>query len=215
MVDHEQAMPPWLEANFAQYVGKTNADKCFAAFGRFIAAYALAEAGFHVAARHFSGVSDDKARIIFSGMRLLDLVGRLRDLVIGTSAAPLIDELKTQIDIIGTERDQFVHRIVAVQRGGLKVTNHLTAKSVSSVKPKIFSLSELEAMTRDCLAIFARLRVLSDHSGDLRLHGPWRYIRPSQGRPKNHKIRNHGVPKESPRQRRSSRASRSDQPEKA
>ncbi len=51
-----EPMPLWLGANFSEFVGKANADKCFAAFGRFIAAYALAEAGFHVAARHFSGL---------------------------------------------------------------------------------------------------------------------------------------------------------------
>jgi hypothetical protein len=42
----------------------------FAALGRFITQYAAAEAGVHLLCRHLSGLSDDKARALISGMRL-------------------------------------------------------------------------------------------------------------------------------------------------
>ena len=52
----------------------------FAELGRMIAAYARAEAGVHVLARHLSRVPDAKARAIFGRMRLPDLIEVIRQI---------------------------------------------------------------------------------------------------------------------------------------
>jgi hypothetical protein len=53
----------------------------FAALGRFIVSYAMAEHQVHLLARHLSRLSDAKGRIIFSSMRLSDLSERVRGLL--------------------------------------------------------------------------------------------------------------------------------------
>jgi hypothetical protein len=83
----------WFYANFARQQNKPEEDKFFAAFGRFIASYALAEAAFHIAARHFSGLPEGKARAILGGMRISDLIEKLRALIADEDASKLFDIL--------------------------------------------------------------------------------------------------------------------------
>lgn len=49
--------------------------------GRFIAAFAHAEGAVHLVARELSGLPGDRARILFGGMRLSDVVDRLRQFI--------------------------------------------------------------------------------------------------------------------------------------
>jgi hypothetical protein len=49
--------------------------------GRFIAAYSSAEAQIHVLARAYSKTDDDRARIMLGGLRLVDIIERLRALM--------------------------------------------------------------------------------------------------------------------------------------
>ena len=46
----------------------------FAALGQFIAAYAEAEAGIHLVIRSLSGMGEEKAREVFGGQRVVDMV---------------------------------------------------------------------------------------------------------------------------------------------
>jgi hypothetical protein len=48
------------------------------ALGRFITAYATAEAAVHILARKLSGLSDEKARAIFARMGMEDVMERAR-----------------------------------------------------------------------------------------------------------------------------------------
>ncbi|HEX7563032.1 MAG TPA: hypothetical protein VF396_07220, partial [Bradyrhizobium sp.] len=50
----------------------------YEALGRFVTTFATAEAAVHLLARHLSGLSDEKARIIFGGMRLPDISDIIR-----------------------------------------------------------------------------------------------------------------------------------------
>lgn len=86
-------LPLWFEANFAKQQQKSDEDRTFAAFGRFIASYALAEAGIHIAARFFSEMPDNKARIVFSGVRGKDVIACLRQFFVGSAT---LQTLKTE-----------------------------------------------------------------------------------------------------------------------
>lgn len=72
---------------FDQLVGATNVPPIesdtphFEAVGRFITSYAAAEGAVHMLARRLSGLSDEKARIIFGDMRLGDLSKRIRQMM--------------------------------------------------------------------------------------------------------------------------------------
>jgi hypothetical protein len=208
------APPPlWFRARLA---GTPKEElECYAAFGRFIAAYALAEAGVHIAARQFSGLPEDKARVIFGGMRLTDLAEKVRKLTARTPQFEEADVLLTQLDVISKERDKFVHRLVEYDsKDGFKVTNRLTVKAVENVDLRTFKIAEIKMMELDCKAIFFRFGILSNQLEETRLAGTevtlmglyasWRYTRPQQvhevkPRPANRQSRK--------RQRRASRAS--------
>jgi hypothetical protein len=181
----------------------------YAAFGRFVAAFALAEAGAHIAARYFSGLGEDAARVIFSGMRLSDLAEKLRKLTRKTGHFQEIDELLTHLDLISKERDKFVHRLVEYDRQtGFRVTNRLTVKSLDNVEQHTFTIEELKAMEDDCKAIFFRLGVSAKQLDEIRFAGSgltlgamymqWRYKPPSRAK--------------KPKQRRASPQSRRRQP---
>src|SRR5580704_12269480 len=51
----------------------------YEALGRFLASFANTEGILHAVARKLSGLSDEKARIVFAGMRLTDVTDRIRN----------------------------------------------------------------------------------------------------------------------------------------
>jgi hypothetical protein len=99
----------------------------FAALGRFIASYALAEQQVHLLARHLTRLTDAKARIVFSGMRLGELSERIRGLLKVTKATAKryneIDHCLQQLDLIAPQRNNLVHRFVRYSEGKIIVTN--------------------------------------------------------------------------------------------
>ena len=207
-----EPVPLWFQANFARQKAREAEDKYFASFGRFIAAYALAEASFHIAARHYSGLEEHRARAIFSGMRLPDLIERTRSLIADADQLISYDRIKDQFNYIGDERDQFVHRQITVDIDGhLKVTNLLTCKKITSAAPRHFSLDDMANMTLDCHAIFAQMVTLcgrlehfehvAAETSLLSAHASWRYKRPQPSDPTK---RTPSTRKEPQRQRRAS-----------
>ena len=182
-------VPLWLLANIVRERQKPDEDRIYAAFGRFVASYALAKSGLHIAARHFSGMPDDKAQIVFSGMRQADLIDKLRPLVSAEKAAEInavIDHLVCITEVI----NQFVHRITEYEHGkGLSVTNKLTCRSRPDAQPRLFSLKELEFLEYDCRVIFDRFILACDSAlrngvytgiSFVGLCGPWQYKPPQQ-----------------------------------
>lgn len=139
-------------------------DPYFAAFGRFIVSYASAEHEVHGLARRLSRVTDAKGRIIFSGMRLGDLVERVRGLLRVTNASTRIydevDACVRQLELIGDERNKLVHRFVMYHKQEIFVTNLPIAKSLDAAEAETFTLPDLENMDLDCLAIRLRLGFL-------------------------------------------------------
>jgi hypothetical protein len=162
-------------------------DPYFAALGRFIVSYASAEHEVHGLARRLSNVTDAKGRIIFSGMRLGDLAERVRGLLRVTKASNRIyDETGAciaQLNLIAGERNKLVHRFVMYRKHEILVTNVPIAKSMASAEIETFTLSDLESMDLDCLAIRLRLSRIRNRKSSANLsreliewiQRPWRY----------------------------------------
>jgi hypothetical protein len=215
----DDSVPLWFLANLARQRQKPHEDRAFAAFGRFIASYALAEAGLHIAVRFFSGMTDKKARKVFSGSRNKDIIIVLRHFVSETDKSTDIEDILSHLNKITEARNQFVHRLIVYDpQKGLCVTNHLTSETGEIQEPKIFIVSDLDAMAHDCRLMFGRLVLHCDKTEELKhvgeftllgLYAPWQYkpLPPdTPDQPNRHEQ------KSSKRPSRASRPSQSDQP---
>lgn len=178
----------------------------FEALGRFIVAYANAETAVHLLARRLSGLSDTKARAVFGGMRLTDVIDRLRAIARADKLdRTVLDEMEaclSQLNVIADKRHNMVHRNVTVSdHGQIQVTNLTTAKSLRNFQFEAFSLVDIERLRADCLAIHIRLLLIENDSPEDELpmsedvrtevYAPWRYI-PVEPAPQNkrrHKAR--------------------------
>jgi hypothetical protein len=165
----------------------------YEAFGRFLSSFASAEGAIHIIARKLTGLSDDRARIIFAGFRLADLIERIRGLIklerneqSKDEALTDIEECIEQLSHISTRRHNLVHRGVTYFAGTLISGNALIAKTLAAIEVEAISEEALIDMQLDCGAIFLRLTYAADlRSADqewlnaLRLR-PWRYKPPPQ-----------------------------------
>jgi len=194
----------------------------YEALGRFLAAFAIAESGVHIMARKLSGLSDDRARIIFAGFRLADLIERIRGLIQLERNSQSKDQSKDQTlkDIeecidqlfhISTRRHNLVHRGVTYFSGTFISGNALIAKTLTSIEMEAISEETLSDMHLDCGSIFLRLSYAADfRNADqvwvdaLRLR-PWRYKPPAPN--STNLLRREGSQSQK-RQPRGSRASR-------
>ncbi|MHC2538331.1 hypothetical protein [Bradyrhizobium diazoefficiens] len=191
----------------------------YEALGRFLAAFANAEGASHVLARKLSGLSDEKARLLFSGMRLSDIVERIRGLVHAERIAKigLPDEILTDIENcldqlgqISSRRHNLVHRGATYFSGALISANSMIAKTIASIETDIIEEKTLNDMQLDCGAIFLRfVYIAKDDSQDsewlsaLRLRS-WHY-KPSS---KNKNPKRPSEPTARSQQSHASRASR-------
>jgi hypothetical protein len=167
----------------------------FEAIGRFIVEYAAAEGAMHLIARKYSGMGEDKARIVFSGMRLGDITERIRGILktdkIEDGFQIEIDKCITQLDLISSERNKIVHRYTSYDKDHISVTNVMTAKSVASSERHIFRIEDLRNMTGDCSRIYLRMLIIVDNlmhhfataGAAIAVYGPWQYI-PARPTPK-------------------------------
>ena len=183
--------PPMLGFNALTAPGIPREDEpYFAALGRFIAAYAMAENQVHVLARRLTRLNDAKARIVFSGMRLGDLSERIRGLLrLNASSTRKYDEADVclrQLDFIATQRNNIVHRFVRYRQGKIEVTNLVIAKSIDAPETHTFAITDFEKMDSDCAAITLRLSAISPGKAHEKMkptikmwvHQPWRYKPP-------------------------------------
>jgi hypothetical protein len=168
---------------------KPTEDMFFAALRRLITEYALIEAAIHIIARYISALSEEDARIIFSGMRIKGVIERIRDL---SKSAPTefkneFETCMSQFNLIGEQRDKLVHRAINQIEDVLLVTNSLTAKTKALIATDKFKLDDLRNMQNDCLAIYLRLHYLTspelrgkDSSAEKFVYSAWRYKPPKQ-----------------------------------
>jgi hypothetical protein len=180
--------------NYAELLSKKEDEPYFAALGRFIVAYALAESSVHQLARKLSGLNDHKARVIFGGMRVVDIIDRIRRLLKlakrSKKTCDAIEDCFGQLDAIGKQRDKLVHRYVDYEANALSVTNYLTAKSILNVEKELFTMTDLETMESDCWLIYSKLthyrkgRKSSDPWRQKRIKRSWLYTSPKPNTPK-------------------------------
>jgi len=178
--DYVSALRPFLNP-----ITPPEDEPFFAALGRFIASYAIAEHQVHLLARHLTRLNDAKARIIFSGMRLNDLAERIRGLLRTTRATEKryneVDNCLRQLDLIATQRNNIVHRFVLYTHGQIEVTNIIISKSIDVSERQMFKINDFENMDSDCAAITIRFRIIcGGREVPLRnwARSPWRYKSP-------------------------------------
>jgi hypothetical protein len=157
----------------------------FESLGRLVAAYAAAEASVHELVRKLSSLSEQKARIIFAGMRLGDLTERVRGIIrlypdiIANSGS--VEPCLVQLDLISGSRNKLVHRSINFFAGAFIVSNASTAKSLDVVQTETFTRTDMDNMAQDCRIIFLRIGELAGtltFKLDDDLAGrPWRYKR--------------------------------------
>jgi hypothetical protein len=190
----------------------------YEAIGRFVTSFANAEAAVHMLARKLSALPDAKARIIFGGMRLLDLIDIVRQMAridkIPDRQYSEIDTCLTQLNYIGTRRHSLVHRSSNFFDGKLMVSNILTSKAVTAAEIEVFEIELLSDMQADCNRILLRLRYASEaekfHQDLIDLveamkQEPWRY---KHVPPKTPNLKSRDKSSKPSRQPRASRASR-------
>jgi hypothetical protein len=156
----------------------------YEAVGRLITAYANAEGALHQLARHLTGLSDEKARVLFAGMRVSDITDRVRALVrlnkTDSETAADIEACLVQLNEIASRRHSLVHRGSIFVFGVLLVNNVSTAKTMEGIEQETFRHAELKDMTSDCENIYLRLTQIVrpiDGSPEFSagLRQPWRY----------------------------------------
>jgi hypothetical protein len=129
--------------------------------GRFIVAFANAEGVVHVLTRKLSGLSDDKARILFGGMRLGDVIDRLRQFMnlddMPKETFDEIDDCLSQLAKISDRRHRLVHRGSRYSKDGLTSTNFMTSRSIQHIEIDNFPEQLLKDLMLDAAAIFLRL----------------------------------------------------------
>lgn len=166
--------------------GRTEAE-IYEAIGRLVTQYAMAEAALHVAAWKISGLSEERGRLIYSGMRTADIVKRVRGMFeANRNEQSIRDDFEacyTQLNVIGTARDHLVHRAVNYEEGKLKVSNEVTARVINKAESHVYSWDDLFNMRGDCLSISYRFLCLlldippeTEGARQLqRARGPWLY----------------------------------------
>lgn len=133
----------------------------YEAIGRLIVAYAYTEIALHLLVRKLTGLSDKKARLLFGGSRISDVVQKIRALLplLNRSATSIsrIEMCLDQFEIIGKQRDKIVHRASNHGVGEIGISNLLTAKSLLHTEYDQFIVSDLKAMEDDCYVIYLLL----------------------------------------------------------
>jgi len=159
----------------------------YATIGEFIVSYAQAECLVNQLGRKLSGLKEDKARILFAGMRFGDMKSRILAMLrISKRTQKTKKEIEVclqHLDVIGLERDKMCHRSFAYEAWSVRITNQLTAKSMLEYEQDLFSLGDLLAMQLDCLKITIRishvinpaLRREANKRFLHQIHGPWTY----------------------------------------
>lgn len=147
----------------------------YAALGRFVAMYAAAEAGAHVALRKISGFDDDIARFLWGNKRLSDITGAIRKLLpkskISQAQKNMLLGALTQLGHLSDARGMLVHRIFeVVDDDTISTSNRDHEKALENAQVETFTLKELAQMEHDAFIISRQFTLVSDPSkiaGDL------------------------------------------------
>jgi hypothetical protein len=185
---YAEGLKPFLDA----FYPKEDDTPYYAAIGKFVVQYAAAEGAAHMLARRLTKLKDDKARILFAGMRSADLIDRIRGLwrlsKHSQKSTEDLDDCLAQLKVVAQCRHNLTHRFSRYGAGKISVDNIMTAKNILNAERDEFSLKDLKNLYSDCLTIYLRLGEIypkkKKKSGHDRLmsrmiHEPWRYKPPS------------------------------------
>jgi hypothetical protein len=140
------------------------------ALGLLVSNYAKVETLLQVYARRLLGMDDARARIVFAGVRVCDLLTRIRGLqtVSQVDAATVVEyeTLEKQIRRISEARHLLVHNGVSITEDD-SVLSHkgLVSRAVDTFQEQYFTVEALTAIANDLGCIAVRLLDLA-HPGE-------------------------------------------------
>jgi len=187
--------------------GEYTTNKYYAKLGRFITAYASAEALVHLVLRFLSKMEDGRARVVFGGLRIHDATGLIRAFLeldpLPDGRSRRITDCLDHLSKLQDKRHKLVHRDVTYENEGFVASNKLTAKHVTMVETDRVTGPELEAMKEDCVDVYIKLLDAlapgvwkGNDWAEPRVQQPWRYKRapranrsPSPGKARKSKLR--------------------------
>jgi hypothetical protein len=175
------------------HISDADLEFLYGVVGRLVTEFARAEAYVHLLASTLLK-NGHLGSIIFSGMRLGDLIERIRGMLRVQEAVQEeysdIDACLTQLDLIGKVRHKLAHRFVVMMGlDKIEVHNAYTAKVPEGREFESFHPDQLKDMISDCIRIGRRIARHTDGEARRRerhdpnwlpqLFAPWRY-KPSQ-----------------------------------
>lgn len=189
------------------------------ALGRFVHEFAGIEAMLQFVLRHYTKVSEDARRAVFSGVRINEAISFLRRLAavkeIGDSDWATLKPLLDQLSIINDRRNALLHHgAKGIAEGRPVTSNDIVALTPGRVRAFPMSARSLKGMSDDLRQIWFGLsyyhvgprwlpRGDSKEWVEKELAAPWRYIPP---RPKQNRPRRTAKTAERPRRPRASQA---------
>lgn len=165
----------------------------FQAIGEFITRYSALESLFIDVFINHSGLNHDMARAIVGGMRMKDVIERIKRVIKlrGLDEKILLDfeQVETLIDPLSTFRDNIVHRVWLQSAKGPVIMNLAKARSMAAITQEPVSTEELQHQTWQVVAASIRVMphmltdaqwwALKDEHRNL-MQAPWREKRPEQ-----------------------------------
>ncbi len=140
---------------------RDEASDIYEAFGRFINRYSKVEEIIHVFFRYSSGMSIDAARVISSGMRVQDIIERIRKLNViqerSEEFRQQINDIFCQFDTIGKLRHNLVHRSGNASKDLYITTNLITSKANNEYEMLLTKLSDIKNASKDLKVIRLKL----------------------------------------------------------
>lgn len=137
------------------------------ALGLFIMNYAKVETAVQMYARSLIGISDDKARILLSGLRVEEIIAKIALLLPKTQRSKSeCDEfriLTAQLKRITDARHSLVHNGVTFLSNEKVLSHkHFVFKDKDKFPSQEFTLEQLYAMLDDCAYMFTRFMAITE-----------------------------------------------------
>jgi hypothetical protein len=167
----------------------------YALLGRFIHQYARVEVAIHRLFRHVARLDDITGRAIGAGMRIVDLIDRIKRLIatgaVDKNEGAEIGKVFTQLNAISELRDALVHRGAVAKEDELISHNAAIAKSAQDIQVLRIKVENLRDATEDLHAILFRIMMIVTPDDRTLRHttvqtfafATWRYTRLVQETP--------------------------------
>lgn len=130
--------------------------------GRFIAQFARAEVGFHMAFRHYSQMPIAESRLFFGGARTIDIIDNTKKLIklhkVETGLQDDFDMLARHFRYITNVRNNLIHYEFRFLERTYRISNIALVKNIENLGPiDPVSIEDLENMGKDLISVWTRL----------------------------------------------------------